>query len=138
MSKRARSKREKEGTKPYLGPRRVTVRKMKKVIQDISSAQGPTWMILCTKNQTKIAPQKMKKGTVRIALGMTKVTTTMTMMRKAAMKASREKMNKKKITMEMTKKIKKTTRMRRKKMKKKAAATKRKKKREKKRERQAD
>ena len=137
MSKRARSKREKEGTKPYLGPRRVTVRKMKKVIQDISSAQGPTWMILCTKNQTKIAPQKMKKGTVRIALGMTKVTTTMTMMRKAAMKASREKMNKKKITMEMTKMNKKTTRTRRRKTKKKPAATKRKK-RKVRRERQAD
>ena len=61
----------------------------------------------------------------------------MTMMRKVATKASREKMNKKKITMEMTKKIKKTTRTRRKKMKKKPAATKRKK-RNQKRERQAD
>ena len=131
MSKRARSRRGKEATKPYLGPRRVTVRKMKKVTQDVSSAPGPTWMILCMKNQTKM--KALQKA--RIALGVMRVTT-MTKMRKAATKASREKMNKKKITLEMTKKNKKTTKTRRRKMKK-TAATKRKK-RKKRRERQAD
>ena len=62
---------------------------------------------------------------------------TMTMMKKAAKKANKEKTNKMKITLGMTKMNKKTTRTRRKRMKKKPAATKRKI-RKKKRERQAD
>ena len=63
--------------------------------------------------------------------------TTMTMMRKAAKKANREKTNRMKITLGMTKMNRKTTRTRRKKMKRKPAATKRKI-RKKRRERQAD